>query len=135
MCCDNNTTCDNCFDSIINTILTLQDVNICKDDCSGCDKPFLGGGSNCILYNTRPLTFYTCRDNTLWKMPYNDNNDMTSAFRLEKKDGCCVTCRCLAPNTDQESGFPYIATNRFFTINLNCVGSIQCLEDTYVACI
>ena len=27
---------------------------------------------------------------------------------------------------------PYVATNQFFTINLNCVGALECLADTYV---
>jgi hypothetical protein len=28
--------------------------------------------------------------------------------------------------------FPYIATNSFFTVNLNCVCILKCLDDTYV---
>ena len=70
-------------------------------------------------------------------MPYtlNDTTGSSTVFRAETLDGCCLTCRVLAPNPDTSSQNPYVATNNFFTINLNCVGSLRCLEDTYIACI
>ena len=56
----------------------------------------------------------------------------SNVFRLEKLDGCCATCRVLAPNTDEAATYPYVATNSFFTINLNCVCILRCLDDTFV---
>ena len=70
-------------------------------------------------------------------MPYtlNDNEGTSSVFRVEAVDGCCATCRVLAVNPDQESSYPYVSTNSFFTINLNCISCLKCLDDTYIACI
>lgn len=58
-------------------------------------------------------------------------------FRVEKIDGCCATFRVLAPNPDSNEvlTIPYVATNSFFTMNLNCVCSLRCLNDTAVECI
>ena len=56
----------------------------------------------------------------------------SSVFRVEKVDGCCATLRVLAVNPDTTSEYPYVATNSFFTMNLNCVCSLRCLSDTYV---
>ena len=49
----------------------------------------------------------------------------------------CATFRVLAPNTDQNEvdTIPYIATNSFFTMNLECVCVLRCLNDTFVECI
>ena len=55
----------------------------------------------------------------------------SSVFRAENLDRCCLTCRILAPSTTGSTE-PYVATNQFFTINLNCVGALECLADTYV---
>ena len=70
-------------------------------------------------------------------MPYtlNGQTSRSSVFRCEAVDGCCCTCRVLAPNPDEASENPYVSTNSLFTLNLNCVGAISCLPDTYVACI
>ena len=59
----------------------------------------------------------------------------SNVFRVEKIDGCCATFRVLAENTDTTSIYPYVATNSFFTMNLNCVCALRCLPDTYVECI
>ena len=61
----------------------------------------------------------------------------SSVFRVEKIDGCCATFRVLAENPDatQVATEPYVATNSFFTMNLNCVCSLRCLQDTFVDCI
>ena len=40
-----------------------------------------------------------------------------------------------APNTDTTEPYPYMTTNSFFTMNLNCVCALRCLQDTYVDCI
>ena len=58
----------------------------------------------------------------------------SSVFRVEKVDGCCATFRVLAPNTDttEVATYPFEATNSFFTMNLNCVCALRCLQDTFV---
>ena len=50
-------------------------------------------------------------------------------FRVEAVDDNCCTCRILA--TDATTG-EYTNTNEFFTINLDCVGAVKCLADTYI---
>lgn len=113
-------------------IVKLQKQGECIDDVNmSCDRPFLGINSNNVL-NTRPITFYTCPDNTLWTMPYTseDGDGTSSVFRVEAVEDCCCTCRILRPTADG-----YDATNSFFTINLNCVGALRCLDDIYIPCI
>lgn len=57
----------------------------------------------------------------------------SNVFRVEKIDGCCATFRVLAPNPDTaDVANPYVATNSFFTMNLNCVCALRCLNDTFV---
>ena len=79
-----------------------------------------------------------------WSMPTTRENVVcgdegvvcSSVFRIEKIDGCCATFRVLAANPDTtETNIPYVATNSFFTMNLNCVCSLRCLPDTFVECI
>lgn len=58
----------------------------------------------------------------------------SNVFRVEKIDGCCATFRVLAENTDDttSAAIPYVSTNVFFTMNLNCVCVLRCLPDTFV---
>ena len=89
---------------------------------------------------------YTCCGNGVpWTMPTTktdgvcgeDGVTCSSVFRIEKIDGCCATFRVLAPNPDTTEAalIPYVATNSFFTMNLNCVCTLRCLQDTFVECI
>ena len=140
MCNNNETnTCENCIADILKVILLLQQSVCQNDSClQTCDRGFLG--QNCTTFcNTRPVTLYTCATgNTPLAMPISKDPAVTetsTVFRLEKLDDCCATFRVLAPNTDTASVFPYEATNSFFTINLNCVCIIRCLDDTSVECI
>lgn len=137
--CNNNETnsCENCIQDILKVILLLQQ-SVCQNDTclQTCDRGFLG--QNCTTFcNTRPIVLYTCcgGGNEPLAMPISKDPAVTetsTVFRLEKLDGCCATCRVLAPNTDTTSLFPYVATNSFFTINLDCVCILRCLDDTYV---
>lgn len=130
MCSNNN--CES-LREVLCMIVRLQKQGQCIDEgITSCDRPFLGINSNSV-YNTRPITFYTCPTNTLWAMPYTvDDAELTSSvFRVEAVEDCCCTCRVLAPNEDGT----YSSTDSFFTINLNCVGAIRCLPDTFIACI
>ena len=137
--CNNNETnsCENCIQDILKVILLLQQ-SVCQNDTclETCDRGFLG--QNCATFcNTRPIVLYTCcaGNSQPLAMPISKDPAVTetsTVFRLEKLDGCCATCRVLAPNTDTTSLYPYVATNSFFTINLDCVCILRCLDDTYV---
>ena len=136
MCNNNETnTCENCIAEILKVILLLQQ-SVCQNDTclQTCDRGFLG--QNCTTFcNTRPIVLYTCQSgSTPIAMPISKDPTVTetsTVFRLEKLDDCCATCRVLAPNTDT-TGFPYTGTNSFFTINLNCICILRCLDDTFV---
>ena len=138
--CNNNSS--NSIADILRVILILQQ-SACPESClDSCDRPMLGGGINCLICNTRPVMLYTCCGNgTPWAMP--TTKDATTGetvvtspvFRVEKLDGDAATFRVLAPNTDETSTQPYIGTNSYFTMNLGCVCTIRCLNDTYVDCV
>ncbi|MBQ6546785.1 MAG: hypothetical protein IJL74_02165 [Bacilli bacterium] len=128
-----NSNCEDLKD-VFCTIVRLQKQGQCLDEgITSCDRPFLGTSNN-SLYNTRPITLYTCPSNTLWTMPYtlNGTESTSTVFRVEAVEDCCATLRVLAPG-DTEGTF--VSTDSFFTINLNCVGAVRCLSDTYIACI
>lgn len=131
MCGNNN--CD-CLREILCTIVNLQKKGQCIDNgIASCDRPFLGI-NNSNFFNTRPISLYTCPTNTLWTMPYTlDGVEGTSTvFRVETVEDCCATFRVLAPGEEEGT---FQSTESFFTINLNCVGAIQCLDDIFIACI
>ena len=114
----------------------------CSDQClDTCDRGFLGCATTTFRCNTRPVMLYTCCGNgTPWTMPITRDNSVcgdegvvcSNVFRVEKVDGCCATFRVLAPNDDTTSLSPYITTNVFFTMNLNCCCVLRCLNDTFV---
>ena len=120
-----------CLGELLKKILLLQKQDFDNESYSGCDKPFLGPVCNSICYNTRPITLYNCCTGHAWSFPYTLNNEtrQSTVFRIEALDECCCTCRILYPNTTNDG---YVSTNQFFTLDLNCVGALQCLADTYV---
>jgi len=128
-CEDKSRTC--CLSDVLRKILVLQKQDFDNESYSGCDKPFLGPVCNSICYNTRPITLYNCCTGNAWSFPYTLNNEtrQSTVFRIEALDECCCTCRILYPNTTNDG---YVSTNQFFTLDLNCVGALQCLADTYV---
>ena len=139
MCNNNENTCENCIVDILKVILLLQQSVCQNDSClETCDKGFLGQSCNAYC-NTRPVNLYTCGSNgTAFAMPISKSPTeatTSTVFRLEKLDGCCATFRVLANNTELQPTYPFVATNSFFTINLNCVCAIRCLDDTYVECL
>ncbi len=142
----NNDTDGKCIAEILTVICILQQNANCSDSClDTCDRGFLGNSTTCLSCNTRPIMLYTCCGNgTPWSMPTTKEAvtcgeagvTCSNVFRVEKIDGDCATFRVLAPNPDTtETAIPYVATNSFFTMNLNCVCSLRCLNDTYVECI
>lgn len=140
MCNETNQNNCNCIKDILCVILKLQCQDQSMDFDTGCEKPFLGPCPSVTCYNTRPVQFYTCANGTLWTLPYttaDGTTGTTSVFRVESIDGCCCTCRLLAPNTESPADLvsPYVATESYCTFNLNCVGAMNCLNDVYVPCI
>lgn len=147
MCNNNNENNDcRCISEILAVISILQQNANCSDAClDTCDRGFLGCGTTSMTCNTRPIMLYTCCGNGIpWTMPTTktdgtcgtDGVTCSSVFRVEKIDGCCATFRVLAPNPEtNEVAIPYVATNSFFTMNLNCVCCLRCLQDTYIECI
>lgn len=133
--CNNNNDCS-CFAKIIERIISLQQQGDTCGDFGGCDKPFLGNLANVVCLNTRPITFYGC-NGTQFAFPYTLNGveGTSGVFRVENLDECCCKCRVLAPNTDTTTAvtFPFVATDDFFTINLNCVCAMKCLGDTFIS--
>ena len=143
--CNSNPCENNCIAEILQVINVLQS-NVCPDNClNSCDRPALGGGSNCIVCNTRPIMLYTCSGNGVpWRMPTTRSNvtctddnasECSSVFRVEKVDNCCATFRVLAPNPDTTSVYPYVSTDSIFTMDINCLCSVRCLNDTFVDCL
>ncbi len=128
--------CENCITEILKVILLLQQSVCQNDSClETCDKCFLGQSTNAFL-NTRPIVLYCSGDcSTPISMPISKNPTeatTSNVFRIEKLDGCCATCRVLTTNPDETSVYPFVTTNSFFTINLNCVSCLRCLDDTYI---
>lgn len=142
--CNNSNECNNCIAEILQVINILQS-NACPENClNSCDRPALGGGTNCVICNTRPIMLYTCCGNGVpWSMPTTRTNVNCGAegavcsnvFRVEKVDGCCATFRVLAPNPDTTSLYPYVSTDSIFTMDIGCLCSVRCLNDTYVECL
>ena len=131
--CNNHNDCDNCIAEILKVILILQQSANQLDSClESCDRGFLGQQCCPTCCNTRPIVLYTCGSNGIpLSLPIskNPNEETTSSvFRLEKLDDCCATCRVLTVNSDNT----FTATNSFFTINLDCVCIIRCLNDTFI---
>ena len=125
--------CNNCLADILKVILILQESVSCNDAClDTCDRGFLGQQCSPVFYNTRPIVLYTCgTGNESLTMPISKSpteTETSNVFRLEKLDECCATCRVLVVNSDNT----YSATNSFFTINLDCLCVIRCLDDTFV---
>ena len=133
----NTNNCNNCIADILKVILILQQGANQIDSCiETCDRGFLGQQCCPACYNTRPITLYTCcgGNNVALSMPISKSPTETTTsnvFRVEKLDDCCATFRVLTIGDNNT----YSATNSFFTINLDCICIIRCLDDTFIECI
>ena len=131
--CENNN-CP-CLAEVLETILTLQQRQNTEDCPLGCTKPFLGN-NNISCFNTRPISLQCCCIDRKWTFPATINGLTIECdvFRIENINDCCATFRCLAynPATELAIATPFIATNDFITINLNCVSALKCHEDTNI---
>lgn len=138
--CNKNDDCK-CIAEILTVILILQKNASCGESClDTCDRGFLGCGSTTMGCNTRPVMLYTCCGNGVaWEMPISKDPCVTTTsnvFRVEKIDGNCATFRVLALNPDTTDVVsPYVTTNSFFTMDLNCCCVLRCLNDTLVDCL
>ena len=74
---------------------------------------------------------YNCCTGNPWEFSFGSDGSTSNVFRVENLDDCCCTCRILAPTTDGDST-TFRSTGEFFTINLECVGALRCLADTFV---
>ena len=133
--CNERNRCENCIADILKVILILQQSVSQSDLClDTCDRGFLGQQCCPTCYNTRPIMLYTCASNGIpLSMPISKSpteETTSNIFRVEKLDNCCATCRVLVANADNT----YTATNSFFTINLDCLCIIRCLDDTFIDC-
>lgn len=150
MCENNKTTekCENCIAEILTVINVLQqNATCCGESClDTCDRGFLGCSTASLNCNTRPVMLFTCCGNgTPWSMPTTKedincntcNETCSNVFRVEKVDNNCATFRVLAKNCDEKTKqkIPFITTNSFFTMNLDCCCAIKCLQDTFVDCL
>ena len=117
----------NCIAGLLEKILILQQTEV--PNVMGCNRPILGNNPG-ISANTRPLNLYCCCTNSLWTMPYNYNGATgdSSVFRIENIIDNCATFRILIQNQDN-----MVATDNFFTMNLDYVSCVQCLEDQLVS--
>ena len=141
--CNKDNDC-RCISEILTVINILQNNAECADSClDTCDRGFLGASVAAVAFNTRPVMLYTSAGNgTPWSMPTtredvvcgDEGVTCSDVFRVEKVDGCCATFRVLADNPDTTTAAttPYVSTNSFFTMNLNCVCALRCLGDTLV---
>ena len=126
MCNNTDTDSCRCIAEILAIINVLQQNATTAETClDTCDRGFLGCG-------TSSLSMPTTKDNTVCG---EEGSVCSNVFRVEKLDGNCCTLRVLAANPDTTSEFPYVSTNSFFTMNLNCVCCLRCLSDTYVECL
>ena len=131
MCQDDTNTNTCCVADILEIIVKLQNHSG-KLECfgEGCDRPFLGPVPANTCYNTRPINLYRCSDGETWELPYtlNGTTGTSDVLRCEQVDGCCATCRVLAPNPDPTTSNtnPYVSTDAFVTLNLNCCGALTC---------
>lgn len=133
---ERNNCSNNCMADILKVILILQRSAGGNDSClDTCDRGFLGQQCCPVCFNTRPITLYTCgTGNTALAMPISKSPTETTTstvFRLEKLDECCATFRVLIVNENNT----YTSTNSFFTLNLDCLCVIRCLDDTFIECV
>ncbi len=115
----------NCIAEILEKILMLQQQNNTITQL-GCERPM---NFNTTLANTRPINLYCCCTNSIWTMPYNYNETTgtSTVFRIENVNDNTATFRILIENAGN-----YTATDNMFTIDLDYISCIKCLNDTLI---
>ena len=141
--CNNNSSTSG-LSEVLEVICVLQQNASCPlNSIDTCDRPVLGCAEISCVCNTRPVVLYLCGSNGVpLAMPTSkeviscdDENTCSSVFRVEKIENGAATFRVLAENDDTTCIYPYVSTNSFFTINLNCLCALRCLNDTCVECL
>lgn len=125
---------DCCFKDILKVIDVLQrNVEKCEEMDETCARPFLGNFVFGDVFNTRPVTFYA-KDGSLYEIPFTMDGmeGVSSVFRVEKVNDCCVTVEVLAESKCPTRERPFVRTGQFATINLECVCVLKCLDDVIV---
>lgn len=82
--CGNTSKNTSCLAEILEVILCLQQNK--NESCvdNSCSRPFLGPTANIVCFNTRPITIYSCCNNTLWTMPYTFYCTNTAKFNSKE---------------------------------------------------
>lgn len=82
-------------------------------------------------FNTRPVILHTCNGNIL---TVNNEQRTSSVFRVEEVFDNCCKLRILKENRkEKEHHHRFVSTRKFITVNLNCIGALQCLDDVIVS--
>ena len=142
--CNNNSN-ENGIAEVLEVIAVLQANASCPlSSVDSCDRPVLGCSEISCVCNTRPVMLYLCGNTDALSMPTvkdaiscsaTEQDNCSNVFRVEKVENNCATFRVLQENTDTTSIYPYESTNSFFTLNLNCLCCLRCLNDTCVECL
>ena len=116
--------------TILKDILVSQEQNF-EDKYIDYDKLVLGSSKDLQIYNTRPITLYNCYTFKPWTFKYMENSKKykSNIFRIEAIDEDYATFRILQYSNITNN---YLNTNKFFIINLNSIGAIECLPDTFL---
>lgn len=116
---------DNCLNNLLKYICLLQNNSnkLCINE--GCTKPFLGPNIEVECYNTRVISLYK-KDGSLYTLNY-DSTNTSSLFRIMNIEGNSLTLLVLSNNDNT-----YSSTNRYITINTNCICAIRCITDVSI---
>lgn len=133
--CNNNNCCD--IKETLRKVDRLQKQAVCSEIQEGCCKDCLGDDKICDLFNTRPITFYTC-ENHLLEFPVRrndsgcDGGERSCVLRVECVNNETCQCRVLTEENNQFGCNRFNATDSFVTIRLCDIASCRCLPDTFV---
>jgi hypothetical protein len=116
---------ENCIAEVLEKILLIQQQNENATQL-GCERPMHYNIPNA---NTRPINLYCCCTNSIWTMPYNFNGALgtSTVFRVENVNDNTATLRILIDNDGV-----YTITDNMFTIDLDYVSCVKCLEDVLI---
>ena len=106
-----------CIANLLKLICLLQDNSTSCPNIDNCHKSYLGPSIPNNCYDTRVIQIYekngsllTINNSTFYKVITVNNN----------------CCKLLILNNDNNT---YSSTNEFITIQISCIGAIQCIQD------
>lgn len=118
-----------CILNLLKYIYLLQNNSICREN-EGCSKPFLGPTISNTCYNTRVISLYK-KDGSIFSVEYTDSEGViqtSSLFRITDITNESVTLLILSVNENT-----YSSTNRYITVNTNCICAVRCITDTCIS--